>query len=367
MKKVITRTLTIVTALIVLFIGALYISINSVPAVGPYHHCSLIMSPNDECEAFDTYFCVVNNQLYHSRKNGVLEKEDFSSVFEPHKSSYVNEIEYDGKYLYILRNQELYIIGDDFKMTHSIEDYSGRSLFHSMAFDFVTGRLYLYVNQDNQNHLMMLDNENFQLEIVCSIGFDEIFEELYIDKNGKLHMISEAQIYHCGSLKSVATTTNNIINFSLNDKTLNINGSSTNQTFEEMINPAIYRTIYVKEEVIRFAIYNYDIGDKCLDINDCIDHYKDFYIYEYDANTEEITLIASIPHKSFLIDFSDNIVYYSSGSIFSNEERIKEIGELSPSGEFYLDWDRFFTISDARRITILSYFDKQLYIYDFNQ
>ena len=214
----------------------------------------------------------------------------------------------------------------------------------------------LFETKSNGHFLYMVDfeNDNF-FQVKNNVDSFDVFEDNDIKINICLNEKYGSGYMSIFDKKMKLSQYGNTLYFDekifleVSDKTLNFNVNGASYSFDKRDNEiGLYKNAYLIDNKIIFATLELFEDDSCGygpgKPSYCICSYGKSFLYSFDIETKELTLLEQFKEKTFLVDYDlDGAKYYYDGKLYINGsyyrdcETIKEGEKEDHTGSSYFE------------------------------
>ena len=217
------------------------------------------------------------------------------------------------------------------------------------------------IDEDNQTLLSSdLDNKSFYDDGAVHLFFDHLFRI-------KISFGITTLMWRYNVEYDTYSLTNGDMEILITHKKIIISSANSSFLFSASTNEkynCIYSKAYLIDDHLLFATYknakNYDCGSLDNESGFCICGMEQSYLYDFDAVSQELTLIKQFKSGTYLIDYDlDSFQYYFDGGLYVNDSLFRQCEKIGPYKRDRLGlFDYFrFPVTDY----YLSYYNGEFY------
>lgn len=297
---------------------------------GPYHHEAIIKSPLEIIENNDNIYFHMYPSIYK------IDDDEYAKID-------IDDTVYGLKFInnnfYVITSDSVNVYNEDFTLEKEYEIRGVKSLV------IIDDIMYYNLKYSNDSSFHSYDLNSF-IDIKLKDKFvNDIYEIngkiLYSNMYGYLYFDNE--ILSSNLAKGLYKNNefsfyygNNIGNVCKNENKIELNYNDNIYYIETFNDFYFYKNIKIIDNKLVFSVYEYLNDDLC-NSKDCVCHYGKSKIYEFDLNLLNLNELKEIEKESYIIDFDlENVTHYNNGKIIKNNELLKEIEIVQPSGTYYI-------------------------------
>lgn len=298
------------------------------------------------------------------------------------KTYYVEQTALNEKYLYVLlfgENQQRKMINvydDNFSIVASWDF----SFMNISPIDMKENEDLIYLltyNKDDDSYSMLKVDVFGQKYDVIS---NDVKRNSSYDDNGTMIYVGSEFVLgvNCIGIKSYKKTeffkktiddVSHIyldsVDISLTQSTIEIAYNDSSFSFEKCDSfNTFYSKAYLLERCVLFATYDHLENDECGAFGDylCICSLGRSYLFCFDLDTKELSLIDDFDKGTFLIEYDlNNVAYYFNGALYENELLNRPCENIMPGSLEKIKGGKTFRIGEEKANYYLSFYNHSFY------
>lgn len=307
---------------------------------GPFHHEAIIKIQKEVVSVNSKNFCEIDNKVYELKNENLDEIDLNLDVYE-----YVNEINEFNQKLYVSTNNRLLIYDENLNLENyyaikGIKSFiiSGNYLYYNFGYvndsSFHKYNLLTkedsYINDSIRNSVYNIDGKTF---------FSDAQDHLYLIEDDKVDFLCNINYEGMGSfyynkhIGSIYIDKNSIV----------VEYNQNKNEIEIQENFRLYNKAKVINGELFLSYYEYLENENCI-CEECFCHLGITKIVKVNLNTFGSSLLIELEKNSYLIEYTNNneIYYYKNGGIYCDNQKIKDVNVIEPSGNFYIYGQAFY-------------------------